>query len=35
MVGGIPMLAHLIEIVGVIDSINFVNNLKLILRQNL
>jgi hypothetical protein len=35
MVGGIPMLAHLIEIVEVIDSINFVNNLKLILRQNL
>jgi len=35
MVGEIQMLEHLIEIVEVIDSINFVNNLKLILHQNL
>ncbi len=35
MVGEILMLVHLIEIVEVTDSINFVNNLKLVLRQNL
>jgi len=35
MDGEIQMLVHLIEIVGVIDFIIFVNNLKLILLQNL
>ncbi len=35
MVGEIRILALLIEIVEGIDSINFVNNLKLILHQNL
>jgi len=35
MVGEIQTLAHLIEIVGAIDSIHFVNNLKLVLHQNL
>ena len=34
MVGEIQMLARLIEIVGVIDFIDFVNSLELILRQN-
>ena len=35
MVLGILMLENLIEIVGVTNSISFVNNLELILRQNL
>ena len=35
MVGEIQMLVHLIEIVEDTNSINFVNNLKSILHQNL
>ena len=35
MVGEIQMLTHQIETVEDTDSINFVNNLKLILHQNL
>jgi hypothetical protein len=35
MVGEIPMLVHLIEIVVGTNFTNFVDNLKLILHQNL